>query len=42
MIKKNKLVEARNSKGYSQDYLAAKLNMVVSSYSRKEIENIFD
>ena len=36
MIKKNKLIEVRNSKNYSQDYLAATLDMCVSSYSRKE------
>jgi len=36
VIKKNKLIEVRNSKNYSQDYLAATLDMCVSSYSRKE------
>jgi len=36
VIKKNKLIEARNNKNYSQDYLAATLDMCVSSYSRKE------
>ena len=36
MIKKNKLIEVRNSKNYSQDYLAATLGICVSSYSRKE------
>jgi len=36
MIKKNKLIEARNNKAYSQEYLAATLQMNISSYSRKE------
>jgi len=36
VIKKNKLIEVRNSKNYSQDYLAATLGICVSSYSRKE------
>ena len=36
MIKKNKLIEARNKRGYSQDYLAGALDIDVSNYSRKE------
>jgi len=36
MIKKHKLIEARNKKGYAQDYLVGALNIDVSSYSRKE------
>ena len=36
MIKKNKLIEARNNRRYSQDYLAAELKIDVSNYSRKE------
>jgi DNA-binding XRE family transcriptional regulator len=36
MMKKNKLIEARNKKGYTQDYMAATLSMDISSYSRKE------
>ena len=36
MIKKNKLIEARDYRGYSQECIAAFLEMDVSSYSRKE------
>ena len=40
MIKKNKLIETRNQRGYSQDYLAGALDIDVSSYSRKETGKI--
>ena len=40
MIKKNKLVDARKSKDYTQDNLADKLKINVSSYSRKENGNV--
>jgi len=36
MIKKNKLINTRNNKGYSQECMAAYLNINKSSYSRKE------
>ena len=36
MIKKNKLIEARNNKGYSQEAMAACIGKNVSSYNRKE------
>ena len=36
MIKKDKLIEVRNAKGYSQECMAAFLEMDVSSYCRKE------
>ena len=40
MIKKNKLIEARNKRGYSQDYLAGALDINVSKYiERLEDEN---
>ena len=40
MIKKNKLIDARNKRGYSQDYLAGALDINVSNYSRKETGKI--
>ena len=36
MIKKNKLIEARNNRGYSQEAMAACIGKNVSSYYRKE------
>ena len=36
MIKKNKLIEARNNRGYAQEFMAGTLKIDVSSYSRKE------
>ena len=36
MIKKNKLIEARNKRGYSQECMATFLEMDTSSYGRKE------
>jgi len=35
-MKKNKLIEMRELKGFSQPEIADKLNMSVSSYSRRE------
>jgi transcriptional regulator with XRE-family HTH domain len=35
-MKKTKLIEARKSRGYSQEYVASKLGMDVSNYCRRE------